>query len=297
MSTTSWGASSDGTAPTCPRHPGRVAYVRCHRCGRPTCPECTRNAPVGVQCVDCVNAAQHEKPRAYVVQGTGGGAVARALSQQPVVTLAIIAVCVVSFLLQQVLPAAQWEQRWIFAPFIGESEPWRFLTAGFLHGGLLHIALNMWALWTVGGFLEQGLGRVRFLALFLLSVIGGQVGVLLLASPTSEAWWVGVLGASGGIFGLFAAVVFELRRLGGSAQSMLLVIGINLVFGFMYSGVAWQAHLGGLATGAVLGFLYSRTQGARRRFQSYALTGVVLVALVALAAWKYQSVGDLWIDG
>lgn len=294
MSTTSWGASPQGTAPTCPRHPDRVAYVRCHRCGRPTCPECTRNAPVGVQCVDCVNEAKRENPRAYVVKGAGG---ARALSQQPIVTLSIIAVCVVSYLLQLVLPTAQWQQRWIFAPFLGESEPWRFLTAGFLHGGVLHIAMNMWALWAVGGFLEQSLGRVRYLALFLLSVIGGQVGVLLLASPTSESWFIGVLGASGGIFGLFAAIVFELRRLGGNAQSMLVVIGINLVFGLVFSGISWQAHVGGLVTGAILGFIYSRTAGASRRVQSYALTGVVLVGLIALAAWKYQSVDVTWVIG
>ncbi len=209
----------------------------------------------------------------------------------PVVVYTIIALCVASFLLQRTGAAGEWTTRWVFAPFIGEEEPWRFLTAGFLHGGFLHLALNMYALWAVGSFLEQSLGRIRFAALFLLSVLGGSVAVLLLANPMADSWWIPVLGASGGVFGLFSAVVFELRRLGGNAQSMLIIIGINLVYGFVFSGVSWQGHLGGLVTGAVLGLVYSRLQKPSQKALSYGATAAVGIALVALAVAKYAAVG------
>lgn len=209
----------------------------------------------------------------------------------PVVVYTIIALCVASFLLQRTGVAGEWTTRWVFAPFIGAEEPWRFLTAGFLHGGFLHLALNMYALWAVGSFLEQSLGRIRFVALFLLSVLGGSVAVLLLANPMADSWWIPVLGASGGVFGLFSAVVFELRRLGGNAQSMLIIIGINLVYGFVFSGVSWQGHLGGLVTGAVLGLVYSRLQKPSQKALSYGATAAVGIALVALAVIKYAAVG------
>ena len=104
-------------APVCPRHPDRVSYVRCQRCGRPTCPECQRPAAVGVQCVDCVREGQKgmRTPRTQF-----GAAVT---TGRPVVTLTIIAICVVVWLAQQVSPTVT--QELSFAPYQGVSEPWR----------------------------------------------------------------------------------------------------------------------------------------------------------------------------
>ncbi|GAA2240055.1 rhomboid family intramembrane serine protease [Rarobacter faecitabidus] len=287
-------AAQPGGPNMCYRHPDSPAFVRCQRCDRPICSQCVRNAPVGVQCVECAGGGSGKAGLGGARFGQRGrtSRASRFSPTTPVITYGIIALCVVSYLLQKVTGGA-WTQDLIFAPFIGVEEPWRFLTAAFLHAGLLHIAFNMIALWSVGGFLEITLGRVRYVSLYLLSALGGSVGVLLLASPASWDWYTGVLGASGAVFGLFAAIVFELRRLGQNAQQMLVVIGLNLVFGFVWSGIAWQAHLGGLVIGAALGFVYSRLRRPDQRQLSYFATGAVGAALVIAAVAKYAVAGAM----
>ena len=268
--------------PVCPRHPDRVAYVRCQRCGRPACPDCQRPAAVGIQCVDCVREAARNAP----VHRTALGG--RLRGGKPVVTLTIVGLCVVSYLLQRLAPG--WTSTWAFAPFAGEVEPWRFLTAAFLHspGSLLHIAFNMYALWLVGPYLEDTLGRWRFVALYLLAAVGGQVGVTLLASPVQGGgWFTAVVGASGAVFGLFGAVLVVLRRLGRDARQIVVFLAINTVIGFVLPGIAWQAHLGGLVTGLALGAAYAYAPPLRRLTWGVAATVVTAVALVVLATLKY----------
>jgi membrane associated rhomboid family serine protease len=274
--------------PVCPRHPDRVAYVRCQRCGRPACPECQRPAAVGVQCVDCVRAAARTIPPTRTVLG------GRVRAGRPVVTLTIIGLSIASFLLQQAIP--DWTTQLAFSPAAGEVQPYRFLTAAFLHdrGNLLHIGFNMYALWLVGPYLEQSLGRWRLVVLYLLAAIGGSVGVLLFASPvitaTSFAWVSGVVGASGAVFGLFGAIVVVLRRLGRDARQILVLIAINAVLGFVVPGIAWQAHLGGLVTGLALGAAYAYAPRERRGVVAVTAT-VAMVVLLAVLAWlKYASV-------
>ena len=277
--------------PVCPRHPDRVSYVRCQRCGRPACPQCQRQAAVGVHCVDCVRDAARAAPPTRTVLG------GRVRAGRPVVTLTIIGLCVASFVAQWVVPG--WTERWDFWPAAGQIEPLRFITAAFLHSnsslfeGVTHIGCNMYALWIVGPYLEQALGRWRFTALYLLSAVGGSVGVLLLASPmvtaTHYAWIMPVVGASGAVFGLFGAVLVVLRRLGRDARQILVLIGINAVIGFVVPNVAWQGHLGGLVTGLALGAAIAYAPSARRD----AVAGVAVIAmaalLVVLALAKYAT--------
>ena len=276
-----------GTAtPVCPRHPDRVSYVRCQRCGRPTCPECQRPAPVGIQCVDCVAAAQ----RAIRSPRTPWGTQVR--DGRPVVTITLIGLCVVSYVLQLATSGA-WTEQWIFSPAIGRIEPWRFLTAGFLHSesSIFHLAFNMYALWIVGPFLEQMLDRWRYLALYLLSAIAGSVGVLLLANPASPiSWQGGVVGASGAVFGLFGAILVVMRRLGRDAKQIITVIGLNIAIGFVVPGIAWQAHLGGLAMGALLAVLYVHTPAERSRVVAVVATVGAALVLPLLAILRYASV-------
>jgi membrane associated rhomboid family serine protease len=138
----------------------------------------------------------------------------------------------------------------------------------------------MYSLWLVGPALERMLGRVRFLALYLISGFGGSVGVLLLA-PHNEA----VLGASGAIFGLFGAYFLIARRLGGNATQFLVVIVINLVVGFIPGfGIAWQAHVGGLITGLAIAFVYLETRPRQRRWAQILLTAVIAVILIVVTA-------------
>jgi membrane associated rhomboid family serine protease len=284
---------TEAEAPVCPRHPDRVAYVRCQRCGRPACPECQRPAAVGVQCVDCVRDAKRSAPRVRTV--FGGSADSAAVNGRPVVTFTIIGICVVSWLLQLVT-AGEWTRLLWFWPAGGAAEPWRFLTASFLHStSPLHILFNMYARWITGQFLEPLLGRVRFGVLCLLSAVGGSVGVLLLAGDpfTSNAWGTPVVGASGMVFGLFGAMLPVMRRLGRSMGQVVVLLVINGAIGFVVPGISWQAHLGGLVTGALVAAAYAYAPKDRRAVVAWAvpLAGIALLAVLAVV--RYSSVGLL----
>lgn len=250
-------AESSQDRPVCPRHPDTVAYVTCSRCRRPVCPDCQVQAPVGVQCVDCVQE----------VQGGGrrGGASPRGRGSQFSrlgVTWTIIALTVVVFVFEWILPWTTVLNLLAYVPSLTTTEPWRMLTSGFVHspGNLLHIGLNMYTLYIFGAALEPRMGRWRFLAVYLLSIIGGSAAVLLLAGPYTV-----VVGASGGVFGLFGAMFAWTRFRGGDTRGLLVLVAINLVFGFVVPGIAWQAHIGGLVVGAVVALLFEIT--ARRRAQ------------------------------
>jgi len=281
--------------PVCPRHPDRESYVRCQRCMRPTCPECQRPAAVGIQCVDCVAEGAKTVRQARTVFG---GSVT---DGRPVATMTIIAICLVVFVAQMAVPGLQ--EKIAFVPALAASEPWRFITSAFAHGGITHIAFNMYALWVMGSYLEPMLGRARFVAIYLLSAIGGSVMYLLLSTPTSiedalagnyGMWRTGAVGASGAVFGLFGAFLVLQRRLGRSSAGMYVIIGINAVIGFVIPGIAWQAHLGGLLTGAAVAaaIAYSGRDRApmappsSQRVHWFSMGGILLV-LVLLTIGKY----------
>lgn len=282
-------AEPSAQVPVCPRHPDRPSYVRCQRCGRPACPDCQRAAAVGFQCVDCVNETARTTPEVRTVYG---GAVA---TGKPRVTFGIIAVCAVVYALQWLIPGQvvyeQFAYNNVFAtPQYGVFEPWRMLTAAFLHSpdSLLHIILNMYTLWIFGQALEPLLGRARFLALYLISAVGGSVGYLLLNPVLVPGQGlVGVVGASGAIFGLFGAMLLVQRQRGGETRQLWVLIAINGVIGFLIPQIAWQAHLGGLITGglcaAVLAYV---PRGPRQRLlQAAGLAGVLLL-LIAVSWLK-----------
>jgi membrane associated rhomboid family serine protease len=169
----------------------------------------------------------------------------------PVVTYTLIGLCVLVFAGQTVAPQIV-EPLGIFSPYWARAMPWTFLTAGFLHGGVLHLVLNMYALWFMGQFLERTLGPARFAALFLVSVLGGHTAVYLLADPSGASWITGTVGASGGVFGLFAAAFIVNRRMGGQVAQIGVLIALNLLITFMIPQISWQGHLGGLVLGGAL---------------------------------------------
>ncbi|MDF2145051.1 rhomboid family intramembrane serine protease [Knoellia sp. p5-6-4] len=284
--------------PVCPRHPDRVSYVRCQRCGRPTCPECQRTAAVGVQCVDCVKAQAATMRSATTVFGGR-------VTDRPVVTITIVVLCVLVWIAQQA-DARVTAQIW-FIPALGEEEPYRFLSSAFAHAPrqIMHIVFNMLALWLVGGqYLEPLLGRLRYAVLYFLSAIGGSVMLLLLAQPPSGpvvrwedlgSWGTPAVGASGAVFGLFGALLVLNRKLGRSSSGMYATLVINAVLGFVIPSVAWQAHLGGFLTGIAVAAVFAATQErTKRRWQwpGVALVGVVVV-VAALA--KYALAPDLGV--
>ena len=199
----------------------------------------------------------------------------------PIVTYVIMALCVAVFAAEAITgqlvgSGSPIVNALLYYPPYTAVQPWRMLTSLFVHGSILHILFNMYSLFILGPELERLVGRWRFIALFLLSGLGGSVAVLL-SSPGSA-----VIGASGAIFGLFGAYFVIARHLGGNSRQLIIVIVINLVIGFIVPGVAWQAHVGGLLIGALVAFILVRTRDGRKRgIQLVLLAGVFLLLLVA----------------
>lgn len=217
------------------------------------------------------------------------------------VTVGIMVVCVIVYLLQ-IIPGLGVTDALLYAPVysFGEFqaqgipyEPWRMITAMFAHstgsGGLLgslplHILLNMYTLWIFGQVLETMLGKGRYFALYMLAGLAGSLGVFLWSMIDSNTLTNGMIGASGAIFGLMAAYVVIQRRMGGNTTQLIVLIAINLVIGFLPgSGISWQAHLGGLIGGAILGVAMTARVGRDRRRTQNLLVGLVALIFVGIA--------------
>jgi membrane associated rhomboid family serine protease len=236
--------------------------------------------------VDCV---RDQAKGTRVARNPFGGAVGA--SSAPRVTQTIIGICVVAYVLQK-LPGSDVTQNYEFVPFYATSEPWRLLTAAFLHAPSqpFHILFNMYALWLTGPSLERQFGRLRYVLVFLISAIGGSVGYLLLANPTGPSWVTGTVGASGAVFGLFGAFYVVQRRLNRDNGPLVAIIVVNLIFGFMVAHIAWQAHLGGLVTGALCGAVLAYTASQKRPWLQFAGLGAVAVLLGLLLVIKLSTV-------
>jgi membrane associated rhomboid family serine protease len=244
--------------PVCYRHPDRETYVRCTRCERPICPDCMRSASVGFQCPSCVadGARSVRTPRTAF-----GGRVSMDTSR---VTLTLIALNVAVFVISLV--------------GVANGEYYRLITSAFLHANIVHILFNMFALAQLGPILEASLGRIRYLALYLLSAVGGSVTAFVLAAPNQPS-----VGASGAIFGLFGAYYVVVRRLGGETGPILVLLVVNLVLTFSVPNIDWRAHLGGLATGTVIAAAYAYVPRGPRQAALHATACVALAVAFVVA--------------
>lgn len=250
-----------------------------------------RSASVGFQCPDDVAAgAQSMRPARTAFGGRISGDTSR-------VSIALIALNVLVFLVGLVSGERALQEAYGNVPGpvlidgevggVATGQYYRLLTAAFLHAGVFHLAMNMFALATLGPVLETALGRTRFLALYLLSALGGSALSFLLSSPGQ----LGV-GASGAIFGLFGAYYVVVRRLGGETGSIVTLLVINLVITFAVPIIDWRAHLGGLLVGAVVAAALAYIpKGPRRSRLQAAACAAVLVALVVLVAARKAALG------
>ncbi|MEV5609307.1 rhomboid family intramembrane serine protease [Streptomyces sp. NPDC052225] len=292
------------TAPTCYRHADTETHISCTRCERPICPDCMRDAAVGFQCPECVREGSRTVRQARTVAGGR-------ISAVPLVTYALMAVNILVFLGEAVFPgivdrlgmlgiglvgpdgAAYVYQDAYPAAFHAEGvatgELYRLLTGAFLHlppsegvFGIAHIGLNMWSLWNIGRIVESQLGRVRYLALYLIAALGSSVLVLLIV-PENQT-----VGASGAIFGLGAAYYVIARRIGADMSGVNRFMGFLLLWLLIASRfTSWQAHLGGLLTGALVTLALVYAPRERRALtQGVACVGLVglLMVLAALKA-------------
>ncbi|MDR1152043.1 MAG: rhomboid family intramembrane serine protease [Bifidobacteriaceae bacterium] len=204
----------------------------------------------------------------------------------------MISLCVAVAAVGWFAPALSVTEHLGFVPILARAEPWRLVTSIFDHAGLAHLALNMLCLWMVGSFLEPMLGRWRYAALYLVSGLGGGLLILAWARWTgpSVEWVQLTVGASGAIFGMFGAMVWVVRRLGGNLRGILVVLAINIVFTLTNSGtVSWQGHFGGLIVGLVLGAVYAFAPRGRHRV--YSIIATVGVAVLVLGTYVALSTG------
>jgi membrane associated rhomboid family serine protease len=292
--------------PVCYRHPKRETYIRCVRCDRSICPECMNEAAVGFQCPECVaDGRRTQRPARTAFGGSGAGAYGY-------VTKVLVGINVVVMVVSVALVGGGGLFGGGFGGLLGGSTPlteagsvfglaryrnmatgaivhlpdgvadgqfYRLFTSMFLHYGVLHLLLNMWALWVLGRELEARLGSARFLLLYLLAGLGGSVACYVF-TPAAHA-----AGASGAIYGLFAALFVVFRRLNLSTTGIVTVLVINLIFSFSAPNISIAAHLGGLVIGAIVGVaLAYPPRQIRNRVLAAAVAGVVLVLAAAVTA-------------
>ncbi|NKY47097.1 rhomboid family intramembrane serine protease [Nocardia cerradoensis] len=277
-------------APTCYRHPDRTTGLACTRCGRPACPQCLQPAAVGQHCAECVAQGRSDiRPGRPAV--TGPFATAR---RTPYVTYALIAINVAVFAVTASQAHSVTDNHlsqlfydWVLAPqWVAQGQWIRVLGSGFLHYGPLHLVVNMFALYILGRDTELVLGRSRFLAIYLVSLLGGSAAVMWLATDSATA------GASGAIYGLFGAMTVILLRLRQSPVQMLVLIAINLLISVSLPGISLWGHLGGLVAGtlAAAGILFlpewlrARTRDSIRWIGWGSVAGLAVLTIALIGA-------------
>jgi membrane associated rhomboid family serine protease len=229
-------------------------------CARPICPDCMTSTPVGMRCPECA------RQRTRVAQGP-----AASLASPPYVTYALIALNVLAFIFTVTVGGGSFSNGGgsvtsdfgLCGPAVADGgvcpfgtgvvfsadggEWWRLITGGFLHGGIIHLGLNMLVLYFLGRLLEPGVGGARFAAIYFVSLLAGAFGALLI-DPEKLT-----VGASGAIFGLMAAafVVARRRGLDSLASEIGGLVAINLLITFAIPNISIGGHLGGLVGGAL----------------------------------------------
>ena len=287
------------TVEVCYRHPTRETGVHCTRCGRPICPDCMIQAPVGFQCPNCVEEARRDFRR-----GPG-----RALRGGIVATKALLFAIAAVFVVEVVTggPRALFygpDQQRLFElgamqPLaIADGQYWRLFSAMFLHAGLLHIGFNAYALWLFGSSIESTYGRTRFILIYF--------GAGFLASAASyafgpvDALGVGASGAIFGVFGAFIAYNYRRRHLALAAANLrwaMTMILLNVLLAFGFSGIDWRAHLGGVIAGVLAGTIAEGAgrDAAQRRIMQIAGFTALIVAGIALVVWRTNQIRELAI--
>ena len=269
-----------GPPAVCVRHPDRATGLTCTRCERPACTECLREASVGYQCVDCVGATARTGRRGTTVAGAEPG-------RRPVVVPALIAINFAVFAVTalQAGDLMRNDRSSVFVDgmlvplLVADGDWWRLITSGFLHFGVIHVLVNMLALWLLGRDLEVVLGRSRFVAVYMLALLGGSVAGLLFSTRD-----VPLVGASGAVFGLMGGLLVVMRRLRIPPGQVIGLIALNVALSLVITNISLVAHLGGLVVGAAAtaAMVYAPPRN-RTAVQVSAVVGLTLL-LAAVAA-------------
>lgn len=286
--------------PTCWWHPDRPTGLRCTRCERPACPDCLREASVGYQCIDCVASARRQdkaQAAAYRKSGFGYRTIAGArASSQAIVTPVLIGINVAVFVVTAVVAkdvmanhaTTLFTDFSLWPPIVAAGEWWRLGTSGFLHFGPFHLLMNMVALWFLGRDLELLLGKLRFLALYGLSLLGGGAAVFVWSSIESQT-----AGASGAVYGLLGGILIAAIRLKLNLSFIIGIIAINLFISIQIPGISLLGHLGGLIVGVVITAAMVYAPEKQRTLIQAGSAVAVAVALIALVLVRDGQFGDV----
>jgi membrane associated rhomboid family serine protease len=281
--------ASEQEAPVCYRHTDREAHIRCQRCERPICPDCMQPASVGFQCPSCVREGARGTRTArtpYGGQRTGNPA----LTSQVLVAINVV---VWVLILATGYRSSPLVDKLALTPLgavfrltdgstelvrgVADGAPWQLLTSMFTHVEIWHLGFNMLVLWTLGPQLELAVGRIRFLAIYLVSGFAGSASVMWFSPEHGST-----LGASGAIFGMLGALLVIAVKVRGDVRGIATWIGINFVITFLLAGISWQGHVGGFVGGLLVGAAVVYAPRGRRAVWQVAGVGAVAV-LVALA--------------
>jgi membrane associated rhomboid family serine protease len=236
-------------------------------------------APVGWQCPDCVKqgAKTTRVIRPFAGANLNRTGIVGSTNPTPVV-IGLVVVCVVVFVLSGFGKTSVINRFGGLPHQVHQSdEYYRFFTSMFLHLNVLHIASNMITLLIVGPAVEVMLGKVRFLALYLIAGLGGSVASYLFTTNSVSA------GASGAIFGVMAAYVVLAHRRRQPYGMVVALIAINLVIGFS-GNIDWRDHLGGLVTGTLLALAYDVASRYRQPVLRAAVAVTASAAVLAVLA-------------
>ena len=203
---------------------------------------------------------------------------------QPIVTYALLIICVLVFLGEQLAGGSQNSAVLVrfgarYAPLVYNGEWWRMFAAMFLHIGWMHLLMNMFTLYILGRFSEGIFGHWRFLVIYLISGLGGNFAGLLFDNQNVLA-----AGASTALFGLLGAFLMigdnfrENPAIKAMTRQFLILIGINLLFDIFASGIDIAGHLGGLIAGFLIGGVVGAPRIGEISRTRRILMGVVLVA-------------------
>jgi membrane associated rhomboid family serine protease len=273
---------------TCYRHPDHQAGVICQRCDRPICPQCMHQASVGFHCPECTKQGAQK-----VYRGVAS------LQARPILTQVLIAVNVAVFAIGILLSGAESaldgsarliNDFGLAAPYIYQDEYYRLITSGFLHAGIIHIALNMWVLWIFGRVMEQTGTRAEFGAVYGVSLLSGSLGALIVDPGLIT------VGASGAIFGLAGALLMAQRAEGVPIMRSPLLgfLVINAIISVGLPDISWGGHMGGFIGGAITGWAFYDLgrKPATQKWVPWAITAAAGVVLVLACI----SVSNSWVN-
>jgi membrane associated rhomboid family serine protease len=220
--------------------------------------------PVGMRCPEC----SRQKTQVRNLQS---------MAVEPVATFVLLALNVAVFFGASSSARAV-DEMVLWGPGVAAGDFWRLITSGFLHTSMIHLIMNGLALYWLGRMIEPALGHARFVAIYLVSLLTGSLGVILLSwdSPT--------LGASGAVYGLLgAAIVMARNRNIGLMQSGLIpILAINLGITFLIPNISIGGHLGGLVGGMAVTFVIEELSARRRNSLPLAVAASVVLGIVAV---------------